>query len=100
MTKNFDIISAAVSLIIKAALLAARFSGRVRKRSLKRLAAMDVDTKDKEIIFLRDKVAQLKMQVSILQKGSRRDRRILDTLFERSFSSFGKWKHSRYQGAG
>ncbi len=40
MTKNLDIISAAVSLIIKAALLAARFSGRVRKRSLKRLAAM------------------------------------------------------------
>ena len=68
MTKNLDIISAAVSLIIKAALLAARFSGRVRKRSLKRLAAMDVDTKDKEIIFLRDKLDQLKMQVSILQK--------------------------------
>lgn len=30
---------------------------------------MDVDTKDKEIIFLRDKVNQLQMQVSILQKG-------------------------------
>ena len=73
MTKNLDIISAAVSLIIKAALLAARFSGRVRKRSLKRLAAMDVDTKDKEIIFLRDKVDQLKMQVSILQKGIRQN---------------------------
>jgi len=66
MTKNLDIINAAVSLIIKAALLAARFSGRVRKRSLKRLASMDADTKDKEIIFLRDKVHQLKMQVSIL----------------------------------
>jgi len=39
MAKNLDIINAAVSLIIKAALLAARFSGRVRKRSLKRLAA-------------------------------------------------------------
>jgi len=72
MTKNLDIIIAAVSLIIKAALLAARFSGRVRKRSLKRLAAMDVDTKDKEIIFLRDKVDQLKMQVSILQKGTKK----------------------------
>jgi len=60
MTKNLDIISTAISLIIKAALLAARFSGRVRKRSLKRLAAMDVDTKDKEIIFLRDKVNHLK----------------------------------------
>ena len=69
MTKNIDIINAAVALIIKAAILAGRFSGRVRKRSLKRLAAMDIDSKDKEIIFLRDKVDKLKMQVSILQKG-------------------------------
>ena len=30
---------------------------------------MDVDSKDKEIIFLRDKVNKLQMQVSILQKG-------------------------------
>lgn len=45
MTTNLDIINAAVLLIIKAALLAARFSGRVRKRSLKRLAAMDVNEK-------------------------------------------------------
>lgn len=58
MTNNIDIINAAVELIIKAAVLAARFSGRARKRSLKRLAKMDVDDKDKEIIFLRDKVDQ------------------------------------------
>ena len=66
MSKNIDIIIAAVELIIKAAVFAAQFSGRARKRSLKRLAAMDVGTKDKEIIFLRDKVFQLNMQVSIL----------------------------------
>ena len=36
MDKNLDIITYAVSLIIKAAIIAARFSGRVRKRSLKR----------------------------------------------------------------
>ena len=66
MTKNIDIINVAVELIVKAAILAARFSGRVRKRNLKRLAAMDVDSKDKEIIFLRDKVDQLRTQVSIL----------------------------------
>ena len=69
MTKNIDIINTAVELIIKAAILAARFSGKVRKRSLKRLAAMDVNEEDKEIFFLRDKVDRLKMQVSILQKG-------------------------------
>jgi hypothetical protein len=52
MTETLDILNAAVSLLIKAALLAARFSGRVRKRSLKRLAAMDTDAKAKEILFL------------------------------------------------
>ncbi len=86
MTKNLDIISAAVSLIIKAALLAARFSGRVRKRSLKRLASMDADAKDKEIIFLRDKVHQLKMQVSILQKRiKKKEKNPRYTLRERLF---------------
>ncbi len=30
---------------------------------------MDIDEKDKEILFLRDMVDQLKMQISILQKG-------------------------------
>ncbi len=48
MNKNLDIINLAVSIIIKAVVIAARFSGRVRKRSLKRLAAMEVDAKDKE----------------------------------------------------
>jgi len=51
MTNNIDIINAAVTLIIKAAILAARFSGRAHKRSLKRLAKMDANTKDKEIIL-------------------------------------------------
>ena len=69
MTNNLDIINAAVTLIIKAALLAARFSGRARKRSLKRLSKMDADDKDKEILFLRDKVNQQQMQITILQKG-------------------------------
>ncbi len=64
-----DLINFAVSLIIKVALIAARFSGRSRKRSLSRLATMDINEKDKEILFLRDMVDQLKMQVSILQKG-------------------------------
>ncbi len=69
MTNKIEIINAAVTLIIKAALLAARFSGRARKRSLKRLSKMDIDEKDKEIIFLRDKNYQQQMQITILQKG-------------------------------
>ena len=68
MTTNNDIINVAVELVIKAAIIAAGFSGRARKRSLKRLASMDVDDKDKEIIFLRDAVDQLKTQIAILQK--------------------------------
>lgn len=69
MTTNIEMISMAVGLIIKSAILAARFSGRTRKRSLKRLSEMNTDEKDKEIIFLRDKINQQKMQICILQKG-------------------------------
>ena len=68
MDKKHDAIAFAASLIFKAVIIAAKYSGRVRKRSLKRLAARDVDTKDKEMLFLKDKVCQLEMQVSILQK--------------------------------
>ncbi len=72
MATNIEIVNAAVTLIVKAAILAARFSGRARKRSLKRLASMDIDDKDKEIIFLRDKVNQQQIQITILQKGGER----------------------------
>jgi len=86
MNKNLDVITHAVTLIIKAAIMAARFSGRVRKRSVKRLAAMDVDSKDKEILFLKDKVYQLEMQVSILQKRiQKRQKKPRYTLRERLF---------------
>jgi len=68
MAENLDILSAAVSLLIRAALLAARCSGRVGKRSLKRLVAMDTDAKAKGILFFKDRVYQLEMQVSVFQK--------------------------------
>ena len=54
MDKNLDIVTYAVSLIVKAAIMASRFSGRARKRSLKRLARMDAGTKEKELLFLSD----------------------------------------------
>ncbi|HUU15515.1 MAG TPA: hypothetical protein VMW72_00065 [Sedimentisphaerales bacterium] len=86
MDKNPDITNFAVLLIIKAVVIAARFSGIVRKRSLKRLAAMEVDAKDKEIIFLRDMVEQLQMQVSILQKRiKKKQKKPRHTLRERLF---------------
>ncbi len=68
MAENLDVLNTAVSLLIRAALLAARFSGRVRQRSLRRLASRDIDAKAKEILFLKDRVYQLGMQLSILQR--------------------------------
>ena len=86
MDKNHDTIAFAVSLVFKAVIIAAQFSGRVRKRSLKRLAAMDADTRDKEILFLEDKVYQLEMQVSILQnRVKKRQKNPRYTLRERLF---------------
>jgi len=68
MAENLEVLNIAISPLIRAALLAARFSGRVRKRSLKRLAAKDADAKAKEILFLKDKIYRLETQVSILRK--------------------------------
>ncbi|MHC4147340.1 MAG: helix-turn-helix domain-containing protein, partial [Planctomycetota bacterium] len=86
MNKNLDVITLAVTLIIKAAIMAARFSARVRKRSLKRLAAMDIDEKDKENLFLNDKVYQLESQLSILQKRvKKQQKKPRYTLRERLF---------------
>jgi len=41
MVENLDALNAAVSLLVRAVLLAARLSGRFRRRSLQRLAALD-----------------------------------------------------------
>ena len=68
MAESLDILNTAVSLLIRAAQLAARFSGRVRQRYLKRLANQHIDAHAKEILFLEDRVYKLEMQVSILQK--------------------------------
>ena len=78
MNQNIEVITYAVSLIFKAAIVAAKYSGRVRKRSLKRLAIMDIDEKDKEILFLEDKLYQLQTQNSILVKGGAKSRRVSD----------------------
>jgi hypothetical protein len=61
MVERLEIVNAAVSLLIKAALLAARFSGRVHRRSLKRLAATDSDAKAHEILFLKDRISEIRL---------------------------------------
>jgi len=59
---------------------------------------MDINEKDKEILFLRDMVEQLQMQVSILQKRIKKKQKNLNIHFEKGCLSSGKWKHTRYQG--
>ena len=56
MAEKLDILNTAISLLIRAAMLAARFSGRIRQRYLKRLASRDVSANAKEVLFLKDRV--------------------------------------------
>ena len=51
MTTKKEIIPYAVSMILKAALLAATWAGKVRKRGLKSIAKLPIKEKDKVIFF-------------------------------------------------
>ena len=68
MTKQKEIIAYAVSMILKAALLAAAWAGRARRRELESIAKMTIDEKDKEIVFLHDRIYQLETQITIFKK--------------------------------
>ena len=68
MKKQKDIIVYAASMILKAALLAAAWSGKSRRRGLESIAKMPIDEKDKEILFLRDRIYQLETRINIFQK--------------------------------
>jgi len=79
--KHLDIITVAVSLLLKATILAGQWSGRASRRGMEKLVAMD-----KELFLLRDKIVQLKTQVAILQKRiKKRKRNPRYTLRERLF---------------
>ena len=67
-TTRKELLVCAVSLLLKAVLLAAAWAGKARRTGLESIAGMSTDEKDKEIVFLRDQVHQLKTQVEILQK--------------------------------
>ena len=53
MKNQTEIITYAVSMILKAALLAATWAGKVRKHGFKSIAKLSIEEKDKEIFFLR-----------------------------------------------
>ena len=67
--------SLAVRMLLKAAVLAAGWAGAVRVRGLATVASMHAEEKDKEIIFLRDRVSRLQAQVKILQAQLRQNSR-------------------------
>ena len=67
MNKQTDIIVYAVSMILKAALLAAVWAGKMRRRGMKSIAKVPIDEKDKEILFLRDRIYQLETRIKIFQ---------------------------------
>jgi len=98
MAENLDILNAAVSLLIRAALLAARFSGRVRKRSLKRLAGEDVDAKPRRFSYSKTESTSLKCRSRSCRNTSARRARVRGTMSVRGCSSSGTWKPSRSPG--
>lgn len=73
----------AVNLMGKAVLLAAKWAAASRRRGLEIAAARPDGDKDKEIIFFRDRVAELQSQVDILKKLYKPDNTSRYTLRER-----------------
>jgi hypothetical protein len=51
VNKSLHIIVYVVTLVIKGAIMALRFSEEVHKRSLKRLVAMAIDAEDKVLVY-------------------------------------------------
>ena len=65
MTKQKEIFVYAVSMILKAALLAAAWAGTIRRHGLEAIAKMPIDDKGKDILFLRDRIHQLETRLRI-----------------------------------
>ncbi len=55
-TTKKEIVTYAVSMILKAALLSAAWASKSRRLGLETIAKMAIDEKDKEILFLRDRI--------------------------------------------
>jgi transposase InsO family protein len=68
-----EILSVAINLLGKAIVFGARWAGMRRRRGLAAIAASPESSKDKEIIFLRDRLAELQSQVEILKRLHKSD---------------------------
>ena len=92
---TIEIGSLAMRLLLKAAVLAAGWAGAVRVRGLAAVASMPAEEKDKEIIFLRDRVNGLQDQVKICRSSCAKDVGGHATLCENASPSFAIWSSSR-----
>ena len=68
MTTKKEIILYAVSMILKAAWLAAAWAGKIRRHGMESISKMPLDEKDKEIFFLWNRILQLETRLRIFQK--------------------------------
>ena len=75
--------SIAVNLMGKAVVLAAKWAATRRRNGLAAAAARPEDDKDREIVFLRDRVAELISQVEILRQLHKPDNTTRYTIRER-----------------
>ena len=73
----------AVNLMGRAVLLAAKWAGTRRKQALEAMAARPDADKDKEIVFLTDRVAELQSRVEILRQLHKPDNTTRYTIRER-----------------
>lgn len=80
MTPKKEIIIYAGYMIMKAALLAAAWAGQIRRREMESIAIMPINEKDKEILFLRDRIYQLETRIKIFKNKSNHHHVNLDTL--------------------
>jgi hypothetical protein len=78
-----EVTRVAVNLIGKAVVLTARWAAASRRRGLEVAAARPEGDKDKEIVFLRDRVAELQSQVDILRQLHKPDNTTRYTFRER-----------------
>jgi hypothetical protein len=78
-----EILSVAVNLLGKAIVFGARWAATHRMRGLRAIAARPEGDKDKEIVFLRDRVAELQSQLEILRRLHKPNNTTRYTLRER-----------------
>jgi hypothetical protein len=69
---NKQTLEYAIRFLMKVVILSSHWTGIIRKQELTVIESMPVDQKDKELVFLRERVRLLETQVSILKKQNQK----------------------------